>query len=178
MSVSLLQHCRCILTLSLLAQDAGYEHEEGQGNTSAQSKSRNSLLVFSFEFSSADKGSEKRGPGRHPNCCTVIFPQRMRATRFSPSRQELLQELALQAEALQRVSHLLLEKNNISSTDSLYKLFLSACLHRGVLHWEVMLNIFLSPPAVPENQGGPAVLGGLCERQQRRRQQQQLPLPL
>ncbi|XP_056880708.1 RIPOR family member 3-like [Takifugu flavidus] len=43
----------------------------------------------------------------------------MRATRFSPSRQELLQELSLQAEALQRVSHLLLEKNKISSTDIL-----------------------------------------------------------
>lgn len=95
----------------------------------------------------------------------------MRATRFSPSIQELLQELSLQAEALQRVSHLLLEKNNISSTDSLYKLFFSARLHRMVLHREVMLKIFLSPPAGPENQGGPAVLGGLCE-------QQQLPLPL
>ncbi|TWW54550.1 RIPOR family member 3 [Takifugu flavidus] len=91
---------------------------------------------YSFEFSSADKGSEELGPGRHPNCCTVIFPQRMRASRFRPSRQELLQELSLQAEALQRVSHLLLEKNKISSTDILpqvqrtreFLLFWEACV--------------------------------------------------
>ncbi|XP_029682645.1 RIPOR family member 3-like isoform X2 [Takifugu rubripes] len=63
------------------------------------------LLVFSVEFSSADKGSEELGPGRHANCCTVIFPQRMRATRFSPSRQELLQELSSPAGEEQDLFH-------------------------------------------------------------------------
>ncbi|TWW54323.1 RIPOR family member 3 [Takifugu flavidus] len=102
-----------------------------------------SLLVFSFEFSSADKGSEELGPGRHANCCTVIFPQRMRATRFSPSRQELLQELSLQAEALQRVSHLLLEKNKISSTDILPQVQRT---REVLLFWEACVSGSSSSP--------------------------------
>ncbi|XP_056885623.1 LOW QUALITY PROTEIN: RIPOR family member 3-like [Takifugu flavidus] len=101
------------------------------------------LLVFSFEFSSADKGSEELGPGRHANCCTVIFPQRMRATRFSPSRQELLQELSLQAEALQRVSHLLLEKNKISSTDILPQVQRT---REVLLFWEACVSGSSSSP--------------------------------
>ncbi|TWW53727.1 RIPOR family member 3 [Takifugu flavidus] len=102
-----------------------------------------SLLVFSFEFSSGDKGSEELGPGRHANCCTVIFPQRMRATRFSPSRQELLQELSLQAEALQRVSHLLLEKNKISSTDILPQVQRT---REVLLFWEACVSGSSSSP--------------------------------
>ncbi|TWW62454.1 RIPOR family member 3 [Takifugu flavidus] len=97
----------------------------------------------SFEFSSADKGSEELGPGRHANCCTVIFPQRMRATRFSPSRQELLQELSLQAEALQRVSHLLLEKNKISSTDILPQVQRT---REVLLFWEACVSGSSSSP--------------------------------
>lgn len=48
-----------------------------------------------------------------------MFPQLIRTTDFSPSRRELLQETALQAEVLDRVSCLLLEKNDsISARDS------------------------------------------------------------
>lgn len=43
----------------------------------------------------------------------------IRTTDFSPSRRDLLEEMSLQAEVLDRVSCLLLEKNdNISATDS------------------------------------------------------------
>ncbi|TWW53763.1 RIPOR family member 3 [Takifugu flavidus] len=98
---------------------------------------------YSFEFTSADKGSEELGPGRHANCCTVIFPQRMRASRFSPSRQELLQELSLQAEALQRVSHLLLEKNKISSTDILPQVQRT---REVLLFWEACVSGSSSSP--------------------------------
>lgn len=48
----------------------------------------------------------------------IMFPQMIRMTNFSPTRRELLEEMALQAEVLDRVSHLLLEKNNISASDS------------------------------------------------------------
>lgn len=44
----------------------------------------------------------------------------MRATPFRPSRQELLQELSLQAVALQRLGHLLLEPN-VSPADGEYQ---------------------------------------------------------
>lgn len=48
-----------------------------------------------------------------------MFPQLIKTTDFSPSRRELLQETALQAEVLDRVSCLLLEKNDsISARDS------------------------------------------------------------
>lgn len=55
-----------------------------------------------------------------------MFPQMTRTTNFSPSRKELLDEIALQAEVLDRVSCLLLEKNdNISASDSQWKMCLS-----------------------------------------------------
>lgn len=48
-----------------------------------------------------------------------MFPQMLRTTDFSPSRRELLEEMALQAEVLDRISCLLLEKNdNLSPRDS------------------------------------------------------------
>lgn len=49
----------------------------------------------------------------------IMFAQMMRTTDFSPSRKDLLEEMALQAEVLDRVSCLLLEKNDtISASDS------------------------------------------------------------
>lgn len=43
----------------------------------------------------------------------------IRTTDFTPSRRELLEEMSLQAEVLDRISCLLLEKNdNISTRDS------------------------------------------------------------
>lgn len=51
------------------------------------------------------------------NKCT--FPQMMRTTDFAPSQRALLEEMSLQAEVLDRVSCLLLEKNDsISARDS------------------------------------------------------------
>lgn len=58
-----------------------------------------------------------------PITAATICPQTIRGSHFGPSRQELLQEIALQAEVLQHISHLLLEKKSISSTDSLLKFF-------------------------------------------------------
>ncbi|XP_029682623.1 RIPOR family member 3-like isoform X6 [Takifugu rubripes] len=78
----------------------------------------------------------------HLDICCILL-QRMRATRFSPSRQELLQELSLQAEALQRVSHLLLEKNKISSTDILPQVQRT---REVLLFWEACVSGSSSSP--------------------------------
>ncbi|KAM8755923.1 RIPOR family member 3 isoform 1-T2 [Acanthopagrus schlegelii] len=57
----------------------------------------------------------------HLDICCILL-QLIRTTDFSPSRRELLQETALQAEVLDRVSCLLLEKNDsISARDILPK---------------------------------------------------------
>lgn len=50
--------------------------------------------------------------------CHMMFPQMIRTTDFSPSRRDLLEEMALQAEVLDRISCLLLEKNDLSPRDS------------------------------------------------------------
>ncbi|TWW62549.1 RIPOR family member 3 [Takifugu flavidus] len=118
----------------------GTLRKPGYSKLSPHRSERSSHTLLS---SVADKGSEELGPGRHANCCTVIFPQRMRATRFSPSRQELLQELSLQAEALQRVSHLLLEKNKISSTDILPQVQRT---REVLLFWEACVSGSSSSP--------------------------------
>lgn len=48
-----------------------------------------------------------------------MFPQMLQITDFSPSQRDLLEEMSLQAEVLDRVSCLLLEKNDkISARDS------------------------------------------------------------
>ncbi|TNM89275.1 hypothetical protein fugu_005530 [Takifugu bimaculatus] len=78
----------------------------------------------------------------HLDICCILL-QRMRASRFSPSRQELLQELSLQAEALQRVSHLLLEKNKISSTDILPQVQRT---REVLLFWEACVSGSSSSP--------------------------------
>lgn len=77
------------------------------------------VIVFSFRLNSVGEASETLRPGHHPNCCTIMYCQMLRETHFSPSRQELLQEIAVQADVLQRTSHLLLEKDTVSPTDSL-----------------------------------------------------------
>ncbi|KAM9362300.1 RIPOR family member 3 [Symphorus nematophorus] len=57
----------------------------------------------------------------HLDICLSLL-QMVRTTEFSPSKRELLDEMSLQAEVLDRVSCLLLEKNNnISATDILPK---------------------------------------------------------
>ncbi|XP_029358239.1 RIPOR family member 3 isoform X1 [Echeneis naucrates] len=57
----------------------------------------------------------------HLDICLILL-QMWRTTDFSPSRRELLEEMAVQAEVLDRVSCLLLEKNdNISARDVLPK---------------------------------------------------------
>ncbi|XP_076003401.1 RIPOR family member 3 [Genypterus blacodes] len=57
----------------------------------------------------------------HLDLCCILL-QVIKTTDFSPSRRNLLEEMSLQAEVLQRISCLLLEKNNnISATDILPK---------------------------------------------------------
>uniref|UniRef100_H3DJD6 RIPOR family member 3 n=1 Tax=Tetraodon nigroviridis TaxID=99883 RepID=H3DJD6_TETNG len=56
--------------------------------------------------------------GIHLDVCCILL-QAIRESDFRPSRRELLQEAALQADVLQRVGHLLLEKNSVSATDIL-----------------------------------------------------------
>ncbi|XP_073325234.1 RIPOR family member 3 [Pagrus major] len=78
----------------------------------------------------------------HLDICCILL-QLIRTTDFSPSRRELLQETALQAEVLDRVSCLLLEKNNnISARDILPK----AQRTRDVLlFWEECVTDSSSP---------------------------------
>ncbi|XP_044069300.1 RIPOR family member 3 isoform X5 [Siniperca chuatsi] len=78
----------------------------------------------------------------HLDICCILL-QMMRTTDFSPSRRELLEEMALQAEVLDRVSCLLLEKNDtISAVDILPK----AQRTRDVLlFWEECVNDSSSP---------------------------------
>ncbi|GLD61226.1 protein FAM65C, partial [Lates japonicus] len=52
----------------------------------------------------------------HLDICFILL-QMIRTTDFSPSRRDLLEEMALQAEVLDRISCLLLEKNDISPRD-------------------------------------------------------------
>ncbi|XP_008319118.1 RIPOR family member 3 isoform X1 [Cynoglossus semilaevis] len=57
----------------------------------------------------------------HLDLCVILL-QMIRVTDFTPSRRDLLEEMSLQAEVLDRVSYLLLEKNdNISACDVLPK---------------------------------------------------------
>ncbi|XP_047438101.1 RIPOR family member 3 [Mugil cephalus] len=75
----------------------------------------------------------------HLDICCILL-QMMKATDFGPSRRELLGEMSLQAEVLDRVSCLLLEKNDsISARDILPKaqrtrdvlLFWGECVNDG-----------------------------------------------
>eukprot|EP00064_Thunnus_orientalis_P018363 superscaffoldBa00004206_g18461 len=67
----------------------------------------------------------------------------MKTTDFSPSRRDLLEEMALQAEVLDRVSCLLLEKNdNISAIDILPK---AQRRRDTLLFWEECVNDSSSP---------------------------------
>lgn len=53
----------------------------------------------------------------------LFLSQMIRMTDFTPSRRDLLEEMSLQAEVLDRVSYLLLEKNdNISACDGWLKI--------------------------------------------------------
>ncbi|KAM7401580.1 hypothetical protein PAMP_016885 [Pampus punctatissimus] len=74
-------------------------------------------------------------------CCMLL--QMIRTTDFGPSRMDLLEEMSLQAEVLDRVSCLLLEKNdNISAADILPK----AQRTRDVLSfWEECVTDSSSP---------------------------------
>ncbi|XP_023248862.1 RIPOR family member 3 [Seriola lalandi dorsalis] len=78
----------------------------------------------------------------HLDICLLLL-QMIRTTDFCPSRRELLEEVALQAEVLDRVSCLLLEKNdNICARDILPK----AQRTRDVLlFWDDCVNDSSSP---------------------------------
>ncbi|XP_069006858.1 RIPOR family member 3 [Embiotoca jacksoni] len=73
----------------------------------------------------------------HLDICCILL-QMMRTTDFGPSRREMLDEMSLQAEVLDRVSCLMLEKNdNVSARDILPK----AQRTRDVLlFWEECVN--------------------------------------
>ncbi|TMS19069.1 RIPOR family member 3 [Larimichthys crocea] len=78
----------------------------------------------------------------HLDICCILL-QMTRTTNFSPSRKELLDEIALQAEVLDRVSCLLLEKNdNISASDILPK---AQRTRNVLLFWEECTNDSSSP---------------------------------
>ncbi|XP_039653584.1 RIPOR family member 3 [Perca fluviatilis] len=78
----------------------------------------------------------------HLDICCILL-QMITTTDFSPSRRDLLEELALQAEVLDRISCLLLERNDsLSARDILPK----AQRTRDVLlFWEECMNDSSSP---------------------------------
>lgn len=78
----------------------------------------------------------------HLDICCILL-QMIRTTDFTASRRELLEEMSLQAEVLDRISCLLLEKNdNISTRDILPK----AQRTRGLLlFWEECVHDNSSP---------------------------------
>ncbi|XP_059184987.1 RIPOR family member 3 [Centropristis striata] len=74
-------------------------------------------------------------------CCLLL--QRIRTTEFLPSRRDLLEEMALQAEVLDRMSCLLLEKNDtISARDILPK---DQRMRDVLLFWQECVNDSSSP---------------------------------
>ncbi|XP_065811338.1 RIPOR family member 3 isoform X1 [Labrus bergylta] len=78
----------------------------------------------------------------HLDICCILL-QMLRATDFPPSRQELLEETSLQAEVLDRVSGLLLERNdNISAKDILPKPLRTRDV---LLFWDECVNDSSSP---------------------------------
>uniref|UniRef100_A0AAQ6IRV7 FAM65 N-terminal domain-containing protein n=1 Tax=Anabas testudineus TaxID=64144 RepID=A0AAQ6IRV7_ANATE len=77
----------------------------------------------------------------HLDICCILL-QMMRTTEFSPSQRDLLEEMSLQADVLDRVSCLLLEKNDISVCDVLPKAQRTRDL---LLFWEECVNDATSP---------------------------------
>ncbi|XP_035517702.1 RIPOR family member 3 [Morone saxatilis] len=124
------------------------------GISSFQQGTRRSLGLFSQNSQSASEEELVIAPltsgnwgldqaiETHLDICCILL-QMITTTDFSPSRRELLEEMALQAEVLDRVSCLLLEKNdNISARDILPK----AQRTRDVLlFWEECVNESSSP---------------------------------
>nr|XP_046240994.1 RIPOR family member 3 isoform X2 [Scatophagus argus] len=123
------------------------------GISSFQQSTRRSLGIFSQNSQSASEEELVITPltsgnwgldqalETHLDICCILL-QMARTTDFSPSRRELLEEMALQAEVLDKVSCLLLEKNNISASDILPK----AQRTRDVLlFWEECVSDSSSP---------------------------------
>ncbi|XP_075316315.1 RIPOR family member 3 isoform X2 [Odontesthes bonariensis] len=78
----------------------------------------------------------------HLDICCILL-QMMKTIDFSPCRRELLEEMSHQAEALDRISRLLLEKNdNITARDILPK---SQRTRDILLFWEECVNSSCSP---------------------------------
>ncbi|KAL7408505.1 hypothetical protein ABVT39_024507 [Epinephelus coioides] len=100
----------------------------------SQSTSEEELVIS--PLTSGDFGVDQALETHLDICCILL--QMIRTTDFSPSRRDLLEEMALQAEVLDRISCLLLEKNDsLSARDILPK----AQRTRDVLlFWEECVN--------------------------------------
>ncbi|XP_068450502.1 RIPOR family member 3 isoform X1 [Clinocottus analis] len=78
-----------------------------------QSPSEEELVITTL--TSGNWGLDQALETHLDTCCILL--QTIRTTDFSPSRAELLQEMSLQAEVLQSISCLLLEKRSVSAAD-------------------------------------------------------------
>ncbi|KAM9408463.1 RIPOR family member 3 isoform 2-T4 [Pholidichthys leucotaenia] len=103
---------------------------------SSQSASEEELVVTPLTSGNWDLDQALE---THLDICSILL-QMIKMTDFSPSRRELLEEMTVQAEVLDRISCLLLEKNgNISARDILPKaqrsrdvlLFWQECVSNG-----------------------------------------------
>uniref|UniRef100_UPI0037E953C7 RIPOR family member 3 n=1 Tax=Semicossyphus pulcher TaxID=241346 RepID=UPI0037E953C7 len=107
--------------------------------TRSQSASEEELVIA--PLTSGNWGLDQAIETHLDICCILL--QMLKTTDFVPSRRELLEEMSLQAEVLDRVSCLLLEKNDsISARDILPKVQRSRDV---LLFWDECVNDSSSP---------------------------------
>lgn len=123
---------------SLRLKDSGISSFQ-QSTHNSQSASEEELVTA--PLTSGSWGLDQALETHLDICCILL--QMIKTTDFSPSRKELLEEMALQAEVLDRVSCLLLEKNNnISTNDVLPK---AQRTKDVLLFWDECVNDSSSP---------------------------------
>ncbi|XP_076600706.1 RIPOR family member 3 isoform X1 [Chaetodon auriga] len=126
---------------SLRLKDSGISSFQQSTLRSLGLFSQNSQSASEEEFVIAPLTSGNWGLDQaletHLDICCILL-QMIQTTDFSPSRRELLEEMALQAEVLDRISRVLLEKSDsISAADILPK---AQRTRDVVLFWEECVN--------------------------------------
>ncbi|KAJ4941256.1 hypothetical protein JOQ06_027542 [Pogonophryne albipinna] len=99
----------CLGSLRLKDSGISYLQQSTAKSLGFQSTSEEELVVT--PLTSGNWGLDQALESHLDMCCILL--QRITTTDFGPSRRELLEEMSLQAEVLNRISCLLLEKNDI-----------------------------------------------------------------
>ncbi|KAI4826635.1 hypothetical protein KUCAC02_030073, partial [Chaenocephalus aceratus] len=98
----------CLGSLRLKDSGISYLQQSTAKSLGFQSTSEEELVVT--PLTSGNWGLDQALESHLDMCCILL--QRITTTDFGPSRRELLEEMSLQAEVLNRISCLLLEKND------------------------------------------------------------------